>query len=387
MILGRGKPFTISGPAAVFWLLAAAGLGAAQVTGVDIDPVAVAEARRNVKRKWPGRYGWSRGNLLENLEPGADLVVINIIADIIINVLPGLPIILKPGGRVIASGIILSRAHEVKEAVRLPAWNTKRRLLKRAGGLPGREAWRACLSSSCPPLPALPGKRSILPRKTPGISPVFSGWRRNGGPGRETAGVYAYRVLLRTVTPQLVAGEILAKEADESEPALRIHLYQSLLKGRRWTGSCKRGLKSGFSLSNPFLSSRSVARPEPAQAGKKQQRWSRIALEAAKQSERGSSPPSIPWQQSTLCRGRPGCRPWWPGRGAGKEPPAGFSGHAQAGGVDPGRRAGGRVCPGRGGILRGPRRPPRLAGPPRSCWAETAGPVTAALILYHYGEM
>jgi len=119
--------------------LAAAGLGAAQVTGVDIDPVAVAEARRNVKRnKMAGQVRVVQGDLLENLEPGADLVVINIIADIIINVLPGLPRILKPGGRVIASGIILSRAHEVKEAVLAAGLEYQKEITE--------EGWVACLA-------------------------------------------------------------------------------------------------------------------------------------------------------------------------------------------------------------------------------------------------
>ena len=101
---------------------------------------------------------------------------------------------------------------------------------------------------------------------------------------------YAYRVLLRTVTPQQVTGEVVAKEEEKSEPALKIHLYQSLLKGEKMDWVLQKGTEIGIFAFQPFLSSRSVARPESGQAGKKQDRWSRIALEAAKQSQRGIIP-------------------------------------------------------------------------------------------------
>ncbi|NLY88006.1 MAG: 50S ribosomal protein L11 methyltransferase [Firmicutes bacterium] len=119
--------------------LAAAALGAARVTGVDIDPVAVAAARRNIRRNnMTGRVRVVQGDLLEKLEPGVDLVVINIIADTIIDVLPGLPRFLNPGGRVIASGIICSRAHEVKEAVLAAGLEYQKEIAE--------EGWVACLA-------------------------------------------------------------------------------------------------------------------------------------------------------------------------------------------------------------------------------------------------
>ena len=119
--------------------MAAAGLGAARVTGVDIDPVAVEEARRNIERNdMTGRVRVVQGNLLENLEPGVDLVVINIIAETIIKVLPGLPRFLNPGGLVIASGIIISRAHEVREAVLAAGLEYQKEIAE--------EGWVACLA-------------------------------------------------------------------------------------------------------------------------------------------------------------------------------------------------------------------------------------------------
>lgn len=119
--------------------LAAAGLGAAWVTAVDIDQIAVQTARENVRRnKMTGRVRVIQGNLGENLEKGADLVIINIIAETIIAVLPELPRLLNPGGRVIASGIIISKANEVKEAVLRAGLRYQKELTE--------EGWVACLA-------------------------------------------------------------------------------------------------------------------------------------------------------------------------------------------------------------------------------------------------
>ena len=173
---------------------------------------------------------------------------------------------------------------------------------------------------------------------------------------------YTYRVLLRTVTPQLVTGEVLAKEEEESEPALKIHLYQSLLKGEKMDWVLQKGTEVGIFAFQPFLSSRSVARPEPAQAGKKQNRWSRIALEAANKAS-GDHPAVRPLLAMEALPWPAGFRPWWPGRGS-KKSLRQVLAAIPSPESNPGRRAGGRVCPGRGGVFREPRRPPGFAGPP-----------------------
>jgi len=56
---------------------------------------------------------------LDNLvHSRADLVVANIIADVIMLLAPDAARVLKPGGRLIASGIIRERAGEVQQALR-----------------------------------------------------------------------------------------------------------------------------------------------------------------------------------------------------------------------------------------------------------------------------
>ncbi|MBF7082607.1 50S ribosomal protein L11 methyltransferase [Desulfallas sp. Bu1-1] len=112
--------------------VAAALLGARRVTAVDIDELAVRTARENAERNGVSdRVAVVQGNLLNNLAgPGADLVVANIIADVIIRLAPGAAAALKPGGRLIASGIIRERAGEVCQALLCAGLEPERELAK-----------------------------------------------------------------------------------------------------------------------------------------------------------------------------------------------------------------------------------------------------------------
>lgn len=97
--------------------IAAAKLGA-RVQAVDLDPVAVRVARENVELNHvSSRVRVMSGNLGTGLESKADLVVANIIADVIIDLLSELGRLIRPGGEFIASGIIETRAAEVEDAI------------------------------------------------------------------------------------------------------------------------------------------------------------------------------------------------------------------------------------------------------------------------------
>lgn len=94
--------------------IAAAKLGA-RVEAVDLDKVAVEVARENVALNGVGesvKVEW--GDLGQVLDGQADLVVANIIADVIIRLLPELRQLLAPAGEFLASGIIDTRADEVE---------------------------------------------------------------------------------------------------------------------------------------------------------------------------------------------------------------------------------------------------------------------------------
>lgn len=98
--------------------IAAAKLGA-QVEAVDLDPVAVRVAQENIDLNHvAAQVSAKHGDLGSVLKGQADLVVANIIADVILLLLPDLKRILKPEGEFIASGIIESRSEDVENGMR-----------------------------------------------------------------------------------------------------------------------------------------------------------------------------------------------------------------------------------------------------------------------------
>jgi ribosomal protein L11 methyltransferase len=102
-------------------LMAAAWLqGAAEVHGVDNDPVAVNVARQNLllngvpaesSRVWTG-------TLVTGVSARYDFVVANILAPVILGLLPVMPGVLAPDGRFVCSGILESQQDEVVEKAR-----------------------------------------------------------------------------------------------------------------------------------------------------------------------------------------------------------------------------------------------------------------------------
>lgn len=93
-------------------LVAAAKLGAAALTGVDSDPLAVETARKNLilNRVDPGAFNILQGDLVTCISQSHHVVVANILAHVIIDLLGDIPQVLNPGGLFICSGII--KAHE-----------------------------------------------------------------------------------------------------------------------------------------------------------------------------------------------------------------------------------------------------------------------------------
>jgi ribosomal protein L11 methyltransferase len=107
--------------------IAAARLGAAHVLALDTDPVAVAAARENVFRnRLEAVIAVRQGSLdvsgrttdHDREQVQVDLVLANIIASVIRDLAPGLARALRPGGTLIASGIIAERLDEVIAALR-----------------------------------------------------------------------------------------------------------------------------------------------------------------------------------------------------------------------------------------------------------------------------
>ena len=98
--------------------IAAARLGAASCFAYDIDPVAVKVAKENVERDGlSDKIEVGVSDLLSGVKlkkGGYDVCVANIVADIIIRMLPDIGAYLKPGAPIILSGIVAEREGEVK---------------------------------------------------------------------------------------------------------------------------------------------------------------------------------------------------------------------------------------------------------------------------------
>ena len=92
-------------------------LGAGAVRGYDIDPVAVRVARENAAANGVKNVAFGTSDLLASVETpegGYDLAVANIVADVLLRMAPDLPGVLRPGARLICSGIIEARLPELR---------------------------------------------------------------------------------------------------------------------------------------------------------------------------------------------------------------------------------------------------------------------------------
>ena len=98
--------------------IASAKLGAEKIIAVDNDKVAVKTAFNNVIENEVGNIVTVKhGDLLKGIDEKADIIVANIIADVIISILPDVKEKLSPDGSFIASGIILERLTDVINAI------------------------------------------------------------------------------------------------------------------------------------------------------------------------------------------------------------------------------------------------------------------------------
>jgi len=99
--------------------IAAVLLGAGTALGVDIDPMAVQNARENAARNGQAepQVQFTQGDLTRDITGRFDMIVSNIVADAIIALAPCVRRFLKPGGAWLSSGIIDTRAEEVITAL------------------------------------------------------------------------------------------------------------------------------------------------------------------------------------------------------------------------------------------------------------------------------
>ncbi|MBR4023827.1 MAG: 50S ribosomal protein L11 methyltransferase, partial [Firmicutes bacterium] len=94
-------------------------LGAGDVLGIEIDPVAVEVSRENLELNGCGEnVRVIEGDLTKGVDYKADVVVANLMADLVEMLSPDVRRHMKPGARYISSGIIDEKLEEVAQAIR-----------------------------------------------------------------------------------------------------------------------------------------------------------------------------------------------------------------------------------------------------------------------------
>ena len=109
--------------------ICAAKLGAADCHAYDIDPVAVKVAEENAKEGGFNNITVGVSDLLQGVERiicGYDICVANIVAEIILRMLPDIGSYLRPSAPIILSGIVAEKAEQVKEAAKALGYRVER---------------------------------------------------------------------------------------------------------------------------------------------------------------------------------------------------------------------------------------------------------------------
>ena len=96
------------------------------------------------------------------------------------------------------------------------------------------------------------------------------------------------------ITKDTVSLTVCYKQANDSEPDCKVTIYQGVPKGSKMEDIIQKCTELGVCRIVPTLTKRCVSRPDEKGAKKKNERYSKIALEAAQQSGRGIIPEISP---------------------------------------------------------------------------------------------
>lgn len=92
------------------------------------------------------------------------------------------------------------------------------------------------------------------------------------------------------INSENVFAKVLYKQESEVEPSVEVNLYQGVPKGDKMDDIVQKLVEIGVHSITPVLTSRSVSRPDEKSSRKKNERYQKIAVEAAKQCGRGILP-------------------------------------------------------------------------------------------------
>lgn len=101
---------------------------------------------------------------------------------------------------------------------------------------------------------------------------------------------FDYGCMIDEISAGGVILSVCYKQANHSEPSVRVSLYQGVPKGDKLEDVVQKCTELGIHNITPVITHRSVSRPDEKSAKKKQARYQKIALESAQQSGRGIVP-------------------------------------------------------------------------------------------------
>ena len=103
-----------------------------------------------------------------------------------------------------------------------------------------------------------------------------------------------YDCMIEEIGAGEVRLKVLSVAPSQSEPDVRVHLYQAMPKADKLETIVQKAVELGAASITPVMTRRCVSRPDAKSMDKKLVRYNRIALEAAKQCGRGVVPPVLP---------------------------------------------------------------------------------------------
>ncbi len=114
-----GSNFLDVGTGSGILMVAAAKLGATRMMGIDTDPVAIQVSRENLDKNQvdPLVYDLACTSLDQVPETPHDMIAANIIAQVIVEILPHIRKRLAPQGKAILSGIVQEQKHQLLSAL------------------------------------------------------------------------------------------------------------------------------------------------------------------------------------------------------------------------------------------------------------------------------
>ena len=117
--LAPGSTFLDIGTGSGILMVAAAKLGARHLVGIDTDEVAIKVAQQNLVKNdiHPGSYLLKCASLDKTESAPWDFIAVNIIAQVIVDILPGISMRMTPDTTLVLSGIIKERQNEILAAL------------------------------------------------------------------------------------------------------------------------------------------------------------------------------------------------------------------------------------------------------------------------------